>query len=284
MATVETGRAARLRVARGDLRRLSPFERFALRLSRAVNESAGAKAVTHGLNRFLVGRWIAWLTSERAKLLGLDTVRGLRPDRGVVLAANHRSFFDMYVIATYLERHVSWAGRFFFPVRSTFFYDRPLGVAVNAAMSSLTMFPPIFRETRKRGATRAGLEFLAAALGRRGTVVGIHPEGTRGKGADPYELLPPEPGFGRLVLEARPVVVPVFVNGLGNDLAAECVASLRGSAPPIGIVFGAPVDLSDLAGACPRKLRAQVEVGRRVLDAIRDLAEVERRIRPSWTR
>ena len=42
--------------------------------------------------------------------------------------------------------------------------------------------------------------------------------GTRGKGDSPYELLPAHPGVGQIVLQARPIAVPVFVNGLPNGL------------------------------------------------------------------
>ena len=35
-----------------------------------------------------------------------------------------------------------------------------------------------------------------------GTVMGLHPEGTRGKGADPYTFLPAQPGVGRIALGA----------------------------------------------------------------------------------
>ncbi|MCH7801537.1 MAG: NAD-dependent epimerase/dehydratase family protein [Chloroflexi bacterium] len=159
-----------------------------------------------------------------------------------------------------------------------FFYDNPLGIFLNAAFTSCTMFPPIFRPLNKRGVTRAGLNFLALELQSPETLCGIHPEGTRGKGPDPYQLLPAEPGFGRVVLQARPIVVPVFIGGLSNDIARE-VRRNFGDRDPVIIIFGDPVDLSDFDDVDPRLLRNQVKVGRRVLQDVARLAEQEKRVR-----
>mgnify|MGYP001480307136 CR=1 FL=1 len=44
---------------------------------------------------------------------------------------------------------------------------------------------------------------VAALPDQPGTVVGLHPEGTRGKGPDPYTFLPAQPGVGKLALVAE---------------------------------------------------------------------------------
>lgn len=265
-----------MRVTQADLSALSRFERAALRLGALVNESARAKAASRHFNQAVTGRWMNLVSERRMTLLGLEHVVALHPDRGVLLAANHRSFFDMYMVLTHLHKRVDWCERSYFPVRSAFWYDHPLGVVTNLVASGMSMFPPVYREAEKREVTRVGLDFLAAELKRPGTVVGIHPEGTRNKGDDPYDLLPAEPGFGRVVLGARPIVVPVFVNGMANDFIHECRSTLDGTGIPIIIAFGAPVDFGELLDADPHRLRAQVAVGRRVLDAIAALAELER--------
>jgi 1-acyl-sn-glycerol-3-phosphate acyltransferase len=167
----------------------------------------------------------------------------------------------------------------YFPVRSSFWYDSLLGIGTNAATSCMSMYPPIFRAAEKREATRAGLDFLARELADPGVVVGMHPEGTRSKQPDPYALLPPEQSFGRVVLLARPTVIPVFVNGVGNSLVRECVSGIRGKAPKIIVAFGAPVDLSEFDGADPTRLRTQIAVGQRVLDAIGGLGRKEQALR-----
>jgi 1-acyl-sn-glycerol-3-phosphate acyltransferase len=174
---------------------------------------------------------------------------------------------------------VKFCERVFFPVRSAFFYDRLIGIAINAVCATMAMYPPIFREAHKRDITRIGLDFLAEALRHPGTVVGIHPEGTRGKGPDPYELLPPEQGFGRVVLTAHPIVIPIFINGMSNNLAAECKSTFDGTGIPIIIAFGKPVDLSEFQNVDPHRLRAQIDVGRKVLGEIQKLAMTERKLR-----
>ena len=258
---------------------LSRRERIAVGLGRLVNESSLAKSAAKRWSEGVTSHWMTLVSSRRMNLVGMDKMEALRPDRGVLLASNHRSFFDMYMVLTYLHRHVDFCERVYFPVRSGFWYDRFVGMAINAVVASMSMYPPIFRETEKREVTRMGLDFLAEQLAERGTVVGIHPEGTRGKGPDPYELLPAEQGFGRVVLSARPIVVPIFINGMSSDLLAECRSTFDGTGIPIIAVFGDPVDLSAFEGADPHRLRSQIDVGRRVLGEIARLGELEKRIR-----
>lgn len=262
-----------------ELHVLTRFERFTFAVARFINESRLLKAVSHRVNLTAGRPWMTLVSSRRIKLVGIEKLAALRPERGVLLAANHRSFFDMYMVTTYLTRHVDYCRRLYFPVRSGFWYDHPLGMVVNGLASGMSMYPPVFRAPEKKGVTRAGLDYLADELQKRGTVVGIHPEGTRSTGDDPYELLPPEPGFGRLVLKARPIVVPVFVNGMGNNLAREIVGTMTKKGPPIGIVFGDPMDLSRWDGSDPTRLRDQQAVGRAVLDEIRRLGELDRELR-----
>ena len=194
-----------------DLATLTSVERRALAFASWINESPRIRTITHWVNSNIHRHFVTLLTSRRIHLIGIDKVTRLRPDRGVLIAANHRSFFDQYVIASYMYQNVVHWNEFFFPVRSGFWYDTSLGILLNLLCSTTSMFPPIFRPREKRGVTRAGLNFLAERLKSPKTLVGIHPEGTRNKGGDPYELLPPEPGFGRVALYARPIIIPIFI-------------------------------------------------------------------------
>ncbi|HMG54424.1 MAG TPA: hypothetical protein VK601_13100, partial [Kofleriaceae bacterium] len=76
-----------------------------------------------------------------------------------------------------------------------------------------------------------------------------------GKGPDPYTFLPAQPGVGKLALIARPVVIPAFIHGLGNsavdDIRANFTRDAR-RARAIVIVFGSPIDYSDLCIEKPR--------------------------------
>lgn len=258
---------------------LSPTEKVIRRLAQQINERPRLKALAQAFNEG-PSRWLIELLSRsRIHLVGLEKLAALSSARGVLLAANHRSFFDLHLVATYFTRHGPSCRRAYFPVRSSFWYDRLPGAAVNALVTGMVMYPPIFREPHKRQITRQGLDFLARELRRPGTLVGMHPEGRRSRGPDPYELLPAEQSFGRVVLKALPQVVPVFVNGVGDDLAEEAWGSVTRRGSPIIIVYGDPVDVTAFRDLDGTRLKHQIQVGRGVLDQIRRLAETERSAR-----
>src|SRR5690606_16582166 len=161
---------------------------------------------------------------RRYRVRGEDVISSFEPEDRVLLVANHRSFFDFFVITFVNVTHSRLGRRAFFPVRSTFFYEHPLGGVVNLLMSGMMMYPPVFRDRRRLRFNLLSLRRLVDELKVPGTVVGIHPEGTRGKGPDPYELLPVQFGVGRVALEAEGArVVPVFIVGMTNNLALETV-------------------------------------------------------------
>lgn len=216
------------------------------------------------------------LSSDRLVIAGTEHLVRLPRDRGILLAPNHRSFFDLFVAARVAHAHVGSCNRLYFPVRSSFWYDSIAGLLLNVVGTGCTMYPPVFRMPEKRGVTRSGLDFLASELRRPGTLAGMHPEGTRSKSSDPVSLLPPEGGFGRVVLLARPSVVPVFVDGLGNSLVAEARRAVSGRHAPIRVVFGPPLELDPGSDLEPSRLRSQIEVGRRALASIGQLGEVAR--------
>jgi len=160
------------------------------------------------------------------------------------LVANHRTFFDLFILGSLLIRHPRLKRRLNFPVRSNFFYEGPVGLVLGAVFTGGTMFPPFFRSAEKKGMNRLSLNILIDKLRKPGQLVGFHPEGTRNKTDDPYALLPAQPGAGELALKARPVVVPAFILGLSNSPWAELKANLHRARPVIA-VFGAPVELPE---------------------------------------
>jgi 1-acyl-sn-glycerol-3-phosphate acyltransferase len=200
--------------------------------------------------------WVRAAIARRILAEGLDDLLALRPATGVMLVSNHRSFFDQYamLLACYMGP-VPWSKRLFFPVRSNFFYDRPLGVAVNAAVAGGAMYPPIYRQSDRRALNDQALDRMVEIVRQPGNVLGMHPEGTRGKGPDPYTFLPAQPGVGKLALIAQPVVIPAFIHGLSNnvldDIRANFTKHARGSRA-IVTVFGAPIDYTDLCAEKPR--------------------------------
>src|SRR5690606_26966290 len=116
--------------------------------------------------------------------------------------------------------------------------------------------------------------------------VGLHPEGTRNKGDDPYALLPAQPGIGQIVLQSRPMVIPVFINGPTNDFVKSVRESYKPGVRrdnPCIVTFGEPVDYSDLTASKPR-----AALYKRCADRIRDgivaCGEREKEIRASCGR
>jgi 1-acyl-sn-glycerol-3-phosphate acyltransferase len=256
---------------------LSPLERAQIRFVRASLRPGALDRSIRFLQR-TVGQW--WIRAAIAKLRrvhGLERLPPWAPAASLILVANHRSFFDLYVTTAELVAH-GLPGRILFPVRSTFFYDHPLGPVVNGAMSFFAMYPPIFREKNRAALNLASLDEAAALLRRGGVFVGVHPEGTRKKDDDPYTFLPAQGGVGRLVRKARVPVVPVFVNGLCNDLLQQVARGIVGRGTEVHVVYGAPIDFGDLLDA-PQSPRTYRRIAERCLEEIGRLGQEEKRLR-----
>jgi len=235
---------------------LTRMERFALRFAALANEDPRGKWLQTRFLRGVSYVWVRAAIAHRMFVEGLDDLIALQPETGVMFVANHRSFFDQYcmLLACYMGR-VPWAKRLSFPVRSNFFYDQPLGVVINAAIAGGAMYPPIYRQTERRALNDDALDKMVDILQRPGNVLGMHPEGTRGKGPDPYTFLPAQPGVGKLALVGRPVVIPAFILGLGNNIAKDIQRNFGKAARrehAVITVFGAPIDYSDLMAEKPR--------------------------------
>jgi 1-acyl-sn-glycerol-3-phosphate acyltransferase len=253
------------------LRLLSPLERAALRLGDLFARRLRLLPLLSSL--LFMGPLILLLVARRLHVLGAEGLRELPRDASVVLVANHRSYFDFFVVVPIVRARALRGFRFYFPVRSEFFYDHPIGLLVNLVVAAMSMFPPIFRRGAKRRLNRWGLDRAVALLARPRTGLGLHPEGTRGRGSDPFDLLPARPGVGRVVLEAaRAHVVPVFILGLGNSIVAELSRSLSPRRHPLLVAFGREVDLGDLR-AGERTPSAEREAAERCRAAILRLAE-----------
>ncbi|MBX5441223.1 MAG: 1-acyl-sn-glycerol-3-phosphate acyltransferase, partial [Solirubrobacteraceae bacterium] len=116
------------------------------------------------------------------------------PDGPMIIAANHRSFLDPFVIGTICRRPV------YFVAKKELF-QKPLTAWF---LNSLGAFP-IDRGNADGDAMATAREIL-----ERGDVVVIFPEGTRVR---PGGLGKPKRGVGRLALETGAPVLPVAVIG-----------------------------------------------------------------------
>ena len=225
----------------------------------------------------VMGAIIGSCGSRRLHIVGLERLSAYDEKQSLLLVANHRSFFDFFTITYILYKRTRLSKNIFFPTRSTFFYDHPLGPAVNLSMSAMRMFPPIMRDGSKRAFNMWAIDRCVAELRRPGTIVGIHPEGTRNKGADPYTFLPAQPGAGKIALYADDIpTIPVFITGIGNSLPREL---LKNVVVPrdhrIDVYFGSPIDFSDLVPKRHKTTTAK-KAAERCITGIQGLAEEQR--------
>jgi 1-acyl-sn-glycerol-3-phosphate acyltransferase len=262
-----------------QLASLTPFERASFRLA-DVLASPALTPLSANWNSVVMGALIYSCGGRRFNIHGLENLAPFGKKDSILLVANHRSFFDFFTITALLYWRTTLTKRIFFPVRQSFFYDHPLGPAVNFAMSGMRMFPPVMRDKDKRAFNNYSVARCIQELDRPdiGTVLGIHPEGTRNKGSDPYAFLPAQPGAGRIALgSTRAHVIPVFVLGMGQSITGEWRMNwLAPDEHPVDVYFGAPIDFTDLKPKA-NMLTAQKRASDRCLDAIKVLADLQRR-------
>jgi long-chain acyl-CoA synthetase len=154
------------------------------------------------------------------------------PDEPVVIAPNHMSLLDPFVVAAALPwvrlQHTHWAGW--------------VGIAftngLTRAFSRVTRTFPVDPERGMLSALALG----AAALQRGDSLVWF-PEGQR---SEDGTLRPFKPGLG-IILESRPAtVVPVHVAGTREALPPGSLRPRPGRR--IRVRFGEPVTVADLDG------------------------------------
>ena len=126
----------------------------------------------------------------RARRTGREHI----PDGKVILAANHRSFLDPFIIGICLRRPI------YFVAKQELFRYRPIGWFLNC----LGAFPI------RRGESDEESVATALTLLERGEAVVIFPEGTRHRSGPLHE---PKRGVGRLALESGAPVVPIAIAG-----------------------------------------------------------------------
>ena len=261
-----------------ELAVLSRFERFTFRLTHRMNLGRWKRFWTWCQSFFGAG-WIHISTYNLMRVYGLENLELVSKTRPILLVANHRSFFDMYVVSTTLFRKTKWRKQLFFPVRGRFFYQSIAGVFVNLIMGWWSMYPPFFAAgdtPAKRDFDKYSMRRLAQ-LCREGprNVIGFHPEGTRNLNNDPYSYLRAQPGVGKLIKDANPQVVPVFIAGLRNNLSKQVLGNWFGG-EKVRIHFGPEIDLSEFMTKKDH-VRTYKEIAEFIMIKISKLGEEDRK-------
>jgi len=249
-------------------------ERLHYRLARIFNQEPFKRFMA--LFQYTLGSiFIRAVTARRTVVFGMEHVQQASLERPLLLVANHRSYFDMFVVTSEIYRHTRVRRHLYFPIMGFHYYQSLTGILINATVGFWTMFPPLFASASHKDIDRHSLETLVGLCreGKR-TMVGIHPEGGRNLDPDPYTLRRVQPGTGRIIHEAHPQVIPVFVVGLENSLWDQIAANWR-SKTPIRIHFGAPLDLTSMY-ELPAKGSTYKTITDFVMDRVRDLMENDR--------
>jgi 1-acyl-sn-glycerol-3-phosphate acyltransferase len=256
---------------------LRPMERVGFKLTRRMNFGAWKRFWTW-CQRHIGSLWIYLATYNLMNVFGIENLENTDVSKPVILVANHRSFFDMYTVSSVMFRRTKRPMKLFFPVRAKFFYDNPIGWFVNLIAGWWSMYPPFFREqgdAEKRKFDKFSVrELIHLASTGRAHIIGFHPEGRRNLSDDPHSLLPAQPGIGKVVLNAEPQVLPVFIAGLGNNLPKQILGNWRGG-EKVRIWFGEVIDVSMFYGKRD-SVRTHKEIADHLMTKIGDLAEKDR--------
>jgi glycerol-3-phosphate dehydrogenase (NAD(P)+) len=158
------------------------------RLHKRAREQ-GANPVVYAIVRVVLQPF--FLLYFRMSRIGREYIPASGP---VIIAANHRSFLDPFVIATMARRPMYY-------VAKKELFRRPWQAWI---LNALGAFPV------DRGAGDEASVETAKAILARGDIVLMFPEGTRVR---PGSLGKPKRGVGRIALETEAPVIPVAVIG-----------------------------------------------------------------------
>src|SRR3954463_1028429 len=166
----------------------SPSAPETLSVHHERTRTRGVQPVVLAITRAILKPFL--LAFFRTQRVGREHV----PDGAVILASNHRSFLDPFIVGICLNRPV------YFVAKKELFDKRLTGWFLNC----LGAFPI------RRGESDEESVETAKQILKRGDALVIFPEGTRiREGA----LGSPKRGVGRLALESGAPVVPVAVHG-----------------------------------------------------------------------
>ncbi|AKT50489.1 lysophospholipid acyltransferase family protein [Arsenicicoccus sp. oral taxon 190] len=192
----------------------------------------------------------------RPTIEGIDNVPRSGP---VILASNHLSFIDSFVIPLAAPRQVA------FLAKAEYFTGTGVSGTIRRELFEAVGAIPVDRDS-----SRAAQQSLQAQLDvlRAGGATGIYPEGTRSRDGRLYKG---KTGVAWLALEARCPIVPVGL--LGTEQIQPVGASLPRLAKVV-VRFGTPIQVGDRFDDVPAG-RARRELTDEVMTAIQALTGQE---------
>jgi len=181
----------------------------------------------------------------RLLLGGVTRVRVLRRENtdrlgGFLLAANHISHFDPFIISLVIGRKIDWM------TMAEFFRPRVVGIILRAVDAF-----PVDRNRADRKTIRTAIERL-----KKGHIVGLFPEGGIRDGARSLlEGARLRPGASTLAHMAGVPILPCVILGSDRLYSTKCWLSLRRA--PVWIAFGNQI--SHFPELAKSEARARIE-------------------------
>lgn len=169
---------------------------------------------------------------------------------GVLVAANHASYFDIPLLGCGIKRRAWYLGRSDLFVRG-----------LKGVLQWLGWIPLRLGRLDRKAFDRA-IELI-----RQGKVVVIYPEGSRTQDGSLQE---PKPGLGLIVAQTGCPVVPAYLRGTYDVLPA---GAKRPRFRPVTVLFGEPLSFPKPEGNGETKQFYQ-EVSRTVMERIAALGGV----------
>ncbi len=253
---------------------LAPLERAHFEIARFMNREP-MKAFWTWWQRIYGATLVQLVMRGRVSDKGFEHVVAAYPKGPILFVANHRTYFDMFVVSTLVHRRLPGRKRLFFPVTGQYYYQSIGGMALNHMFAMWSMYPPLFALPTHTVSDAYALDVLTALCARGpGTIIGIHPEGARNLQEDEYSYLRCQPGTGRIIYAARPIVIPVFIAGMHTSPRRQLRRAWR-EGEPARIRFGAPIDLSEHY-ALPPKGSTYKRIVDEVMGRVRELGEEDR--------
>jgi len=164
---------------------------------------------------------------------------------GFLLAANHISHFDPFIISTVVRRKIDWM------TMAEFFHPAAMGYVLRA----IDAFP-VDRDRANRKSIRTTIERL-----KEGRIVGLFPEGGIRDGVRSLlEGAPLRPGASTLAHIAGVPILPCVIVGSDRLYSTRRWLPAAGGRTPIWIAFGDPISPASELGKSGVRARIESEL------------------------